>query len=437
MRAHPDLVPPNAAVLVALSGGPDSVALLHLLAELKAPWGWSLVAAHFDHRVRPGGPERVARLRERLVPDGVRLLVGRPERSLDRDHATLRAARYGWLRSAASRIGADRIVTGHQRDDHAETILFRILRGTGNRGLAGIPVRRGKIVRPLLGFTRLELETWLAERGIDPLDDPSNRDPRYARSRLRHRLLPALEAELGGGVSASLVAIGRVAGRVEDALRQVAERVLASLEAGSPDAWPAELRAEALRLAARRRGVRLTESAARTAAVDMLGLTSGHGLDLGGGLRLERTFDRWSVRAADARAPAAPDRPLVIEAPASGEGRLRVGGHHYRVQWREGTGTEQGCASVALYVPADHYPLSIRAWSPGDRIRLPGGSRKLGRLMSEARVPARERPTVPIVTDVRGRILCLLREELTHRIDRDARERQANFVLEVENVQDG
>ncbi len=386
--------------------------------------------------MRAGGAERAARLRDSLVPDGVRLLVGRPEAPLDRDHATLRRARYDWLRRAASRVGATRIATGHQRDDHAETILFRILRGTGNRGLAGIPARRGSIVRPLLGFGRSELATWLTTRGIEPLDDPSNRDRRYARSRLRHGLLPALEAEPGGGVSDLLVAIGDAARRVEETTVPVAERVLASFEAGAPDAWPAELRAEALRLAARRHGVRLTESAARTAATKMLELTSGHGLDLGGGLRLERTFDSWRACRARPAGGSAPDEPLPIESPGRGEGRLRLDGRTYRVRWHAGGEPLSGRTSVALYVPADHYPLSIRGWSAGDRIALPGGSRKLGRLMSAERVPARERSAVPIVTDREGRILALLREGLTHRIDRDARSRQANLVLEVENVED-
>lgn len=423
-------------MLVALSGGPDSSALLHLLDRLRPAWGWNLVAGHFDHGVRAGGERRVERIRERLVPREVRLLVGRPEQPLQRDHATLRRARYGWLRAAAARVDASRIATGHQRDDQAETILFRILRGTGNRGLAGIPARRGTFVRPLLPFARRELESWLAARGVEPLDDPSNRDGRYARTRIRHELLPVLEGQTVNDVSAALVAIGRAAAEVEGTMQRVAERVLASFERGAPDAWPAEFRAEALRLAARRHGVRLAGSAARAAAEDMLSLTSGHGLDLGGGLRLERTFDRWEVRRPGG-ASVGHDEPLRIEGPGSGEGPLRLGGRRYRVRW--GGEVEPGSprASVALHVPADHYPLSIRGWRAGDRIALPGGSRKLGRLMSAARVPARERPTVPIVTDRDGRVLCLLREELSHRIDRDARERQANFVVEVENVEDG
>ena len=437
LRTHPELLPAQATVLVALSGGPDSTALLHLLHRLRPAWGWHIVAAHFDHGVRAGGQGRVERIRERLVPGDARLLVGRPEQPLQRDHATLRRARYDWLRSAAARVDASRIATGHQRDDQAETILFRILRGTGNRGLAGIPARRGMIVRPLLPFARHELDGWLAARDVEPLDDPSNRNPRYARTRIRHQLLPALEDEVADGVWAALLAVGRAATEVEGAMKEVAERVLASFERGAPDAWPVELRAEALRLAARRRGVRLGGSAARTAAEDMPSLTSGHGLDLGGGLRLERTFDRWEVRRAVERESEVADEPLHIEGPASGEGPLRLGGRRYRVRWGAEAEPRPGRTSVALHVRGDHYPLSIRGWKAGDRIALPGGSRKLGRLMSAARVPARERTTVPIVTDRDGRVLCLLREELSRRIDRDARGRQANFVVEVENVEDG
>ena len=371
------------------------------------------------------------------MPKGLRLLVGRPDRPLERDHATLRRARYDWLRSAAAEVDARRIATGHQRDDQAETILFRILRGTGNRGLGGIPARRGMIVRPLLPFARHELAGWLAALDADPLDDPSNRDTRYARTRIRHELLPMLDAASGGGATEALLAASRAAKQVEEALRPVAKRVLNDFERGAPGAWPAELRAEALRLGARRRGVRLAGSAARTAAREMLTLTSGHGLDLGGGLRLERTFDRWEIRRADERESEAPDESLRIEGPGPGEGPLRLGGRRYRVRWGGEADTGPRRTSVALHVPEDHYPLSIRGWRAGDRIALPGGSRKLGRLMSAARVPARERPTVPILTDRDGRVLCLLREELCHRIDRDARERQANLVVEVENVEDG
>jgi tRNA(Ile)-lysidine synthase len=418
---------------VALSGGPDSTALLLLLRELVPEFGWELVAAHFDHGLRTGGRERESRLRVRLASTGIPLRVGRPDEPLDRDHAALRRARYAWLGTTARRCGVDRIATGHQLDDQAETVLFRILRGTGNRGLAGIPARRGRLVRPLLPFRRSELETWLAGRRVEPFDDPSNRDARYARSRLRHELLPALESAIGPGVADALVRVGEAATAARRATDRVAERVLAGFADGSAPRWPAELRAEAIRLAARRRGVRVRGSAARRAAGAMVDLTSGHGLDVGGGLRLERTFDTWVVRPP---APAAgPDRPLRIEKPTAGEGEVVLGGRRRRVRWGKAASNQPGFVCVALHVPGDHYPLSIRAREPGDRLDLPGGRRKLGELLREARIPARERSAVPVVVDRSDRPLAVLRPELVHRRTRAVSDemKPRNLVIEVED----
>lgn len=430
LRERSDLLPPGSRILVALSGGPDSTALLLLLSRLAPAFDWSLAAAHFDHGLRPGGPERVARLRARLAPLGVPLVAGEPERQLGRAHAELRRARYDWLRREADALSAERIATAHQRDDQVETVLFRILRGTGNRGLEGIPARRGRLVRPLLGFGRDELARWLDEQGARPFDDPSNRDRRYARSRLRHDLLPALEDAVGDDVGESLLAIGEAAADVRRTTERVAARALDALADGSAPDWPPELRAEALRLAGRRAGVRLRGAAVRHASRALPGLVSGHGLDLGGGLRLERTFDAWKVRRAAPEATAV--EPLVIEGAEAGVGSFGPSGHRRRVRWGPPQTAGSGGTRVALRVQADHFPLVIRTWSAGDRIRLSGGGRKLGRLMSEARIPRSERPTAPVVVDRYGRILCVLRRELSHRIDRDAATNE-NFGIEVED----
>jgi tRNA(Ile)-lysidine synthase len=404
-----------------------------LLRELAPAFAWRLEALHFDHGLRPGGRERERRLRARLAGTGVPLTVGRSAERPAPDHASLRRARYAWLRETARRRGADRIATAHQRDDQAETVLFRILRGTGNRGLAGIPARRGHLVRPLLPFGREELGAWLTERGFDAFDDPSNRDYRYARSRLRHRLLPALEDAAGPGVADRLVALGHAATDVCAAMETIAARALAAFATGRAAEWPAELRAEALRLAARRHGVRLRGAAARCAAASMLDLGSGHGLDLGRGLRLEREFDAWVIRRREPE--PAPDEPLTIPSPAEGSGTFRLGGRHRRARWGSEAENFAGSTRVALYVRGDHYPLTIRARAPGDRIRLTGGTRKLGALLSEARVPVGDRPSVPLLVDRDGRVLAMLRRDLTHRVDRETRDgtESTNLTIEVED----
>ncbi|HSM07692.1 MAG TPA: tRNA lysidine(34) synthetase TilS [Gemmatimonadota bacterium] len=430
LRERRDLLPPGSRILVALSGGPDSTALLLLLNGLAPAFDWSLTAAHFDHGIRPGGAERIARLRSRLAPLGVPLVAGAPERQLDRAHAELRRARYDWLRREADAVAADRIATAHQRDDQVETVLFRILRGTGNRGLAGIPARRGRLVRPLLGFGRDELARWVDEQGAEPFDDPSNRDRRYARSRLRHDLLPALERAVGVDVGESLLAIAGAAAEVCRNTERVAARALDAMAEGSAPDWPVELRAEALRLAGRRAGVRLRGAAVRRAARELPELVSGHGFDLGGGLRLERTFDAWRVRRTGTE--AGDFEPLIIDDAGVGSGGFGASGHRRRVRWGPAQPAGSGGTRVALRVQADHFPLVIRPWSAGDRIRLPGGGRKLSRLMSEARIPRSERRSAPVLVDRHGRILCVLRRELSHRIDRDAAA-NVNFGFEVED----
>jgi len=194
-------------LLVAVSGGIDSTVLCHGLTELRGDLRLTLVVGHVDHGLRGSESEGDARfVREQAAALGLPVEVSRVapgslrEGRVSRDRPTLqeaaRSLRYAALREMAGRHRA-RIATAHSSDDQAETVLLRLLRGTGPDGLGGIPERSadGSVVRPLLGVTRHEIEGFAAERGLAWREDSSNAGFDYARNRLRHRWLPGLASE--------------------------------------------------------------------------------------------------------------------------------------------------------------------------------------------------------------------------------------------------
>lgn len=185
-------------VLVAVSGGADSSALLSILHRLSGPAEFELVIGHFDHRLRD--TSNVDRRTVEVAAAGLGIpfhcgegdVHARAEEHGETVEEAARKLRYRYLYELADEIRADRIATGHTRDDQIETVLMRILRGTGTRGLTGIPVQRGKLIRPLLGFAHLQLVNYCRERHIAFVEDPLNRDKRFTRNWLRFELLPSI-----------------------------------------------------------------------------------------------------------------------------------------------------------------------------------------------------------------------------------------------------
>jgi tRNA(Ile)-lysidine synthase len=193
------LVPCEGFVIVSVSGGADSMALVDALLNA-APRVLSPMLAHFDHRLRADSARDAEHVEAYARTHGLEFELGsedvaRRARSQRRSiEEAARDARYQFLTATAVRLGASCVVTAHTRSDQVETILMRILRGTGRAGLAGIPERRGMFVRPLLEVTHGDTRAYCTRRGIAFVDDPSNDDLRFFRNRVRHEILPALRA---------------------------------------------------------------------------------------------------------------------------------------------------------------------------------------------------------------------------------------------------
>ncbi|HET7340988.1 MAG TPA: tRNA lysidine(34) synthetase TilS, partial [Methylomirabilota bacterium] len=209
-------------VLVAVSGGADSVALLHLLHALAPAWRLRLHVLHVDHGLRPDSAADAGLVRALGARLGVEVDVARVRVGAGSVEAAARAARYEALEASADRVGAARIAVGHTADDQAETVLMRVLGGAGVRGLAAIPPVRGRIIRPLIGLRRDALRRMLREAGVAWVEDPTNRDPKFLRNRIRHELLPLLAACCGPDVVPSLARVARLARETVHALDHAA-----------------------------------------------------------------------------------------------------------------------------------------------------------------------------------------------------------------------
>ena len=207
-------------VIAAVSGGADSVFLFHALSAIAEKTGATVTGvAHLNHKLRGEASDADERFVAQLASrHGVAFYreearVGGLEGNLE---SNARRARLGFFARLIAAGRADRIATGHTRDDQAETVLFRLLRGSGLAGLAGIlPVTSEGLIRPLLDITRAEVEEFLRARSVDWREDASNRDARFARNRIRHGLLPELEREWNPGIREALGRLADLAGEEE------------------------------------------------------------------------------------------------------------------------------------------------------------------------------------------------------------------------------
>lgn len=419
--------------LVAVSGGPDSLALLHLLHETRDSHPLELVVGHVDHGIHPDSgavASRVNRLAESL---GLPYHSTRLELGPGTSETAAREARYAWLFATLDRLasndcggqgapsldrdpddrdaGAGRaggrgaagvVLTAHHAEDQAETVLMRLLRGSGPAGLAGMQPRSRRLVRPLLGERRRVLAEYLAAKGIAWWIDPANLSPDHLRSWIRGSLLPMLEQRISG-VGDSIVEAARQATLAREAwdrlldhlpLEVGPERDGISIASGSLRAYDTALGMALVQALSRRLGHPIGPEAALRALQLVSSEQSGARADLGGGWSAELRFDRLALLR--------PEEPMGGPFAIRGqEGRARFG--PWEVRWSpEVAPDRQERRGWTTWLRPGQY--EVRAWQPGDRIRPLGGtgSRLVVRCMQEEKVGRSERSGWPVVSSPEG-----------------------------------
>ena len=235
------LCPPGTRLLIAVSGGADSIALTLLLREIAEHADFCVVSlAHLNHRLRPTADrdeqfcrEFAAQIGLPLVIDAVEIQAYAASERLSVENAA-RRARYAFLHRAAADAGADRIAVGHTRDDQAETFLLKLIRGAGLSGLGGIYPQRGAVIRPLLDVSRGDLREYLARLGQVWVEDESNQSLDNPRNRIRHRVLPELDAAYGGPARPGIARAAALAREDGQWLDDVADRRFEALATPTP-----------------------------------------------------------------------------------------------------------------------------------------------------------------------------------------------------------
>lgn len=396
-------------VLVALSGGVDSVVLLHLLHASAEELGITLCAAHFDHAMGSGSEADAEWVAGLCTSWQIEFVGERSNRPLYGE-TDARTERYRFLQTAQQRLRCNRVATAHHADDQIETVIFRLLRGTGMRGLAGIPLRRGALVRPLLPFSKRAILDYATSHDLAYRDDPTNAEIHFLRNRIRNSVVPVLQS-VEPNAGRSVLRLARLAARNEaawnsllkDVEREVVQRSEKSaIELARPVLleYHPELRARVLRHYLRGFGVVPSRAATRDLLQFCERAPSGAVLEFGGRIRVERNFDALRIARASERNA---ERTSVIIAGERGRAELRLATRTLVVEWR---------VDDVLHDHAEHFAvallgetLELRGWRAGDRIRLAYGTKKLKKLFAERRVPASERADIPVLVNESGDVL--------------------------------
>lgn len=379
------LLSPGDKVIAAVSGGADSVAMLFALYLLRDELGIILEAAHFNHHLRGAESDRD----EAFVTDfcgryciPLHLGSGRIVSGKKGLEAAARDARYAFLRSLPGKVA-----TAHTADDNAETVLMRLIRGTGLKGLGAIAPVSGNVIRPMLTVTRDDVEAFLEEYALPHVEDSSNAEDDFLRNRIRHGILPLMRAEnprIGENLSAMALLLRQDEACLQAMIPEEQMPDVSRLKAMEP-----ALRRRTLERFLKAQGVREPEQIHILQAEQLLYHWSpSASMQFPGGVTIGRQYDRL------VRLECAPELP---ETRLSVPGEICIGGKRFVSEYA--TDLEERPDSV-LVCPVG--ALIIRSRRSGDTMRLPGGTRSLKKMYIDRKIPASQRAAVPVLADDRG-----------------------------------
>ncbi len=422
------LLAPGDRVVVGVSGGPDSLALLHALLAFAPEYRLVLWVAHLNHMFRGQAAaedaEYVRALAERLglgvtveavdVPKLIAATGLSPEEAA-------RQARYDFLHRVADKVGANRIAVGQNRDDQAETILLNLLRGAGAEGLAGMdPGRDSIVIRPLLAVPRSEIEAYCASLGLTPRIDATNSEPIYRRNRIRLQLLPLLEREYNANIREGLVRTAALLRDEQDYLSRLTRARLSEISQVLPPGIALDLDALAGEHRAMQR--RLLRAAIEAVHGDLRGIEfdhieavlrlvsaspTGKRLDLPRGLVIEREYGRLRLYLSEQRSEV--PEPVCQEITVPGMTVIRELGCQVQAWFLSQPGASDTPGRYLAWLDLDRLtlPLKVRTRRDGDWLQPLGmaGTKKVKAILQEAKVPRSGRERVPLLVDGEDQII--------------------------------
>ena len=409
-------------LLLAVSGGADSICMLHLLHALREEEGLSLSVVHLDHGLRGAESRRDAEfVRDQAEALGLpffgarRNVKGLADKEGISIEMAARNSRYAYFDEVATQCGAQSIATAHTMDDQAETVLLRLVRGAGAGGLSGIPARRettnASLIRPMLEQRGDALRNWLMARTLEWREDASNRSMTHLRNRARHQLIPSLKKELNPKAVEAIARSASLLHADEQYLQGVTTNALAaarqrdgSLDGSKIGALDDAIARRVIRGWLADCGVDI-RNVGTEAVLDLLrfaGQTEGSAmLRIGCDTVVERRYGSLYLR------PLPDDVPVFqYECPSNGTLQVPEAGVKIRISETRKIRRERGngigaypvCATIST-ARAEKAALMVRSWRAGDRIRPMGmsGSRKLQDVFADAHVPRQERARVPVL----------------------------------------